>query len=346
MTPKSAHVLFALVALIPAAVAQTAPQDGSAASETALARRFHDSVAVRRGPDRTEHVLYYFEPTAELAVDDELEQGSSAQSEITLPGGTRFELRATAHAIVRRMQPDGDVVELPLVTRAYVEAGDRPLTVIIPGGSRCLLRDTSMELRLDPGRIVVRNEGHEPVEVVGVISLERGETPTTRLGGRGHVVLERGNEVHLPLLGLDPVGRGVVVETIGRLTLRQDGGYDVESDGDDIVIRRASEDAAPEVVTVAGVRTWCEPGQVLRVASRRALVPTTLTRLSADDDAPAAPSTATANTVSTEKIVQALQKGISIETVRGTGIEITPAQEAEALALFQEAAATPPREKD
>lgn len=336
-----------LLLVVLACALLAAAASGQATGEAVLARRLNDSVAVRTGPERSEHVLYYFDPTAVLVEGDELEQGSSGHSELALPDGTRLELRATTHAILRKLSPEGDEVELPLVTRASIESRFRPLTVILPGGTHVLLRETSIDVRLDPGRIIVRNQGDAPVQVVGVLSRERGETPSTRLDGQGQILLDRGHQVHLPILGLAPVGRGTTVEAWGRLVVRHDGGYELPRDDHVLTVHRAADDAGEtQVLTVGGVRTWCEPGATLLIESRRRAVPTSLSRM--EDAAPADPSApAPRNTLSLPKLIEALKRGITVDQIRASGFDITPAQEAQALKqLGQPAASSDKQQKD
>ena len=95
------------------------------AQESILARRLMDSVAVRRGPNRVETVLYPFASSANLAIGDELEQGSGGQSELFLSSGGYLELYGQSHVIVLRLDSEGDVLRFPLMRLLNVISVDR-----------------------------------------------------------------------------------------------------------------------------------------------------------------------------------------------------------------------------
>lgn len=330
------------------AAAQDDPRAGQAKpraaprGEVALARRLSDSVAVRIGPQRLERVLYYFSPTAELAVGDELEQGSGGHSEIGLPEGGRVQLHSTAHLIVQALgvqpgdpeAPDGgDVLVLPLLTKASITSLTRPLTVVVPGGANCIFQGTEIEVWTEPGRILVRNQGGLPVEVRGFLSIEKGTSPRTGLSGVGSIVLDRGQQVVLPLFRLLPVGRGVRVSEWNRLTLRHSGGWELADTPESIRVGRpelpaeaGSEVAARRLddLTIQGVRTRALPGEALVVANHRREVADPLLSLGdLEPDSVAGPGAGAGVPMSNQALLEAVRQGISLERLRVDGYEIT-----------------------
>ncbi|HTE06163.1 MAG TPA: hypothetical protein VK824_08205, partial [Planctomycetota bacterium] len=107
-----------------------------AGPEKVHVRRLSDVVAVREGPRASERVLYYFNPNLMLSQSDHVEQGSGGQSELTLPGGATLQMHATAHVELSLLSPEGDVLRFPLLTRVEAAVLDRPLDLILPGGTQ------------------------------------------------------------------------------------------------------------------------------------------------------------------------------------------------------------------
>ena len=318
--------------------------------ETALARRLSDSVAVRIGPQRLERVLYYFSPTAELAEGDELEQGSGGHSEIGLPEGGRVQLHSTAHLVVEALgRPaggdgglGGDVLVFPLLTKARITSFTRPLTVIVPGGANCSFQGTEIEVLTEPGRVLVRNQGGLPVEVLGLLSLERGESSNNSLSGVGRLILERGQEVVLPLFRLLPVGRGGMLSDWDRLTLRHDGGWVFEESPGVLRVSRPEDlpEKAPvpaDDLTIQGVRARAIPGEALLVSNRRSSVADPL--LSLADLAPDEESDRAGLPIGNQFLLSAVRKGVTLEQLRADGYEVSDKLYTKAVAHVKDKAA-------
>ncbi len=240
--------------------AQDTPADDG--RETVEVRRLSDVVAVREGPRSSERVLYYFNPTVRLAQGDHVEQGSGGHSEIVLSAGGLVELSATAHVVLERLAPEGDVLRLPLVTSLEASARERPLRLLLPGGIACDMLQTGVRALLVPGRLALRNTGSQPVVLGGDLRLEReGGDPLTRAS----LVLQRGEEVRMLLVAGVGEPDGELLELWGALALRHDGGVALERAGD--LLRPALVGAADPVgvrLSVRGVRTVPRPGLVLR----------------------------------------------------------------------------------
>ncbi len=239
------------------------------AQERILARRLEDTVAVRRGPDRLETVLYSFASSADLAAGDELEQGSSGQSELYLSGGGLVELYDQGHAIVLRLDPQGDVLRFPWLTIASMTSTDRTLICELPGGVSCRLLETQMEVRTEPGRLRIRNRGSQPIYVSGTISIERG--------AEGATVLElgQGQEAIMPLVRYISDPPGSLRDAWSDLTLRHNGGFALSSsEGSALSVSLADDPEAPrdDVLTIGGVRTRL-PADTLMVQNHRREIP-------------------------------------------------------------------------
>lgn len=242
-----------------------APQEAAPAAaehETVEVRRLSDVVAVREGARSSERVLYYFNPTMRLAQGDHVEQGSAGHSEITLPGGGLLQLNATAHLVIERLAPEGDVLRLSLVTSLEATARERPLRLLLPGGVACDILQTGVRALLVPGRMFLRNAGGQPVVLGGQLRLEReGGDPLTT----SSLVLQRGEGVRVVLVAGAGEPDGAQVDLWGALPLRHDGGLRLERAGD--LLRAAPEgeaDPAGLRLSVRGVRTVPRPGLVLR----------------------------------------------------------------------------------
>jgi|GEM_PF-5509426 len=233
----------------------------SAAQEKVQVRRLSDVVAVREGVLATERVLYYFNPVAELEAGDELEQGSGGHSEVMLTGGGLLTLHAGAHLVFDRLAPEGDVLRLPLFTRLDALGGERPLQLVMPGGTVCDLLGTHITAYVEHGRLRVRNESSTPIVVNSDLRLEK-DPPTDGSAGRLEIV--RGEEVRLVLVGGDVEPPGGALELWGALPVRHAADVTLEPDGDQLRLT-ASEGAlsATRSLTVRGVRTVARSGLVL-----------------------------------------------------------------------------------
>lgn len=229
--------------------------DTLAAQERVLVRRLSDVVVVREGDPAKERVLYYFAPTAQLAQGDHLEQGSGGQSEILLSAGGLVSMHAAAHVILKRISANGDVLQFPLLTTLQARAGDRLLSLSLPGGTRCTLQNTEVFVSIESGRMRIRNQGGQMVVVQGDLVLRRG---TGTGGGRGSLQLKRGEEILLPLFDVSGgVGEGSEIEMWGVLPVRHSGGATLEQEGDRLrlSVRDGTDAEAAAAVTVGGVST-------------------------------------------------------------------------------------------
>jgi hypothetical protein len=238
------------------------------AQERVPVRRMADTVAIRTGPERNEHVLYFFAASAELGAGDELEQGSSGHSQIFLSGGGFVELHGSTHVILERLDPKADVLTFPLMTIAYVVSGERPIVCRLPGGFTCRMQQTDMIVRVEPGRLRVRNQGGQPIHVSGAISLEREKS-------YGKLTLGQGQEAILPLLRSSvPEPPGTLRESWGVLSVRHSGKYAVKQTGADLEVEAADDPEAPanDLLIIGGVRTDVDEG-VLRLSNHRREVP-------------------------------------------------------------------------
>jgi hypothetical protein len=234
-------------------------------------RRLADTVAIRRGPDRTENVLYYFAASAELEAGDELEQGSSGHSEIHLSGGGIIELHNQAHAILLRLDEEADIVRFPWLTIANITSGERPLTCELPGGVITSMHQTLMEVRVEAGRIRIRNRGSQPIKVKGLIAIEPGDMSS------GTLELGQGQEAFLPLIRYSPEPPGRLRQVWGDLALRHNGGFALHPAGEFLEVTEADDPEAPrdDVLTVGGVRTRLD-GQSVSISNHRRPVPEAL----------------------------------------------------------------------
>lgn len=248
---------LALLLLAAAAAAQEAPP--SPAGERVTARRLSDVVAVREGERAAERVLYYFNPVAELAQGDELEQGSGGHSELLLSGGSLLELSATAHVILERLAPEGDVLSLPVVTSLQASSRERPLRLLLPGGIACDILDTSVRALLVPGRMALRNTGANPVALGGELRLERpgGDALAAR-----SLILQRGEEVRVVLVAGTGGPDATALELWGAVPVRHEGGLELQRSG--AWLRLSAADPLAVRLSVGGVRTVPRPGLAVR----------------------------------------------------------------------------------
>jgi hypothetical protein len=260
------RVLFVLLLLAPL----------SAAQEKVQARRLSDVVAVRAGALAAERVLYYFNPTVELQQGDELEQGSGGHSEMELASGGLLVLHANAHVLLERLAAEGDALRLPLFTRLEAQSGERPLQLLMPGGTVCELLGTHVTAYVEHGRLRVRNEGSTPVVVTSDLRLERNP-PTD--GSAGRMELVRGEEVRLVLVGGDVA-----------LPVRHDSDVEVQPEGDRLRLRALEgAGAGTRSLTVRGVRTLAGSALVLHDPAHIEL-PSTPATPPADEAQPAPPA--------------------------------------------------------
>jgi hypothetical protein len=250
------HAVLPLLALILCA-------SSLAAQELVTVRRLSDVVGVREGSPPTERVLYYFEPITRLAQGDHIEQGSGGASEIILSAGGLVAMDASAHAILRRISANGDVIEFPLLTTLEARALDRPLSLALPGGTRCNLLNTEVYIAVEPGRMQIRNQGGMPITVLGDLLLRRGSGTGV---GLGELRLKRGEEVYIPLFEVSGTeAKGAETELWGVLPVRHFGVAALERDGDRLHVSLAGDaDAdASGTVTVGGVATRPGTGRLL-----------------------------------------------------------------------------------
>ena len=247
------RALLVLLALAPLAVAQ----------EKVRARRLSDVVSVREGPAEIERVLYYFNPTVDLVQGDDLEQGSGGHSELTLGGEGQLILFANAHVAMTKLAAEGDVLTFYTLTRVEAKTGDRPLQLALPGNTTCDLLQAHVTVKLEYGRLLIRNEASTPVRVVSDLRLERdppADVPT------GELNLARGEEVRLVLVGGESEQSGESVMLWGGLPVRHTGDIEVHPEGDQLRIHAPPGDSLDyrSALTVGGVRTVPRPGLVVR----------------------------------------------------------------------------------
>jgi hypothetical protein len=237
--------------------------DALGAQERVLVRRLSDVVGIREGNPPKERVLYYFDPMAELAQGDHVEQGSGGQSEITLSLGGLVKMHASAHLIIKRISEFGDVLEFPLLTTLEARSVDRMLTLALPGGTLCQLEGTEVFISVQPGTIQIRNQGGNPITVYGNVLLRRENENGS---GHGQLQLLRGEEVHIPLFGGAGGGTGdSETELWGVTPVRHSGAALLQRDGDRLSVWLAS--AGEDTVTIGGVSTRPGSGR-LRISNR------------------------------------------------------------------------------
>jgi len=236
----------------------TSAPDAAPEGEQVVAWRLSDVVAVRVGPTARERVLYYFDPTVNLAEGGHLEQGSGGHSEVTISGGGVLALHATGHIELVRLAKDGDVIRLPLVTRLEVRAGDRPLELQLPAGTACeIVPGNLLLVTAEPGRLRIRNLGDVPFAVTGDMRLSR-EAEQSAAGGR--IELNAGEEVFMPIFAVGGE-EGTVTEMWGKLPVRHSRGVELDMAGALLRMSRAPESVeATEVFSVRGVYTLASVG--------------------------------------------------------------------------------------
>lgn len=242
---------------------------GAAGQEQVQMRRFSDVVAVRPAPGQAEHILYYFDPIADLAQGGEVEQGSGGLSEIYLSGGAKIILRASGHAVLETLAPEGDVVRFPLVTFVEVQGGSRPLLLELPTGVLAQVNETSLLIEATPGRLRLRNQRGDPVAVTGPDATQ----PTP---------LAHGEEIIFPLIETQAPHEQSLL-TWDDLAVRYSPGVQVTQDGQRLIVAREADGElhAEAPLSVGGVATRPGAGQLV-IRDPRVPPPQT---------APAAPAT-------------------------------------------------------
>jgi hypothetical protein len=247
------RALLVLLALAPLALAQ----------EKVRARRLSDVVSVREGPSETERVLYYFNPTVDLVQGDELEQGSGGHSELTLEGDGLLILYSNAHVKLDKLAAEGDVLAFPTLTRVEATTGDRPLQLALPGGTTCDLLQAHVTVKVEYGRLLIRNEAGTPVHVHSDLRLERQPPDDVPAGD---LDLTRGEEVRLVLVAGEAEESGESLMLWGVLPVRHTGDIDVLPEGDQLRVHAPPGDSLDyrSNLTVGGVRTVPRPGLVVR----------------------------------------------------------------------------------
>ncbi len=255
--------------------ARELPPPAVAADEKVNVRRLSDVVVVREGPRAAERVLYYFNPDVELSQGDHVAQGSGGQSDVMLPGGATILLYATAHLELSLLSIEGDVLRFPLLTRLEAGALERPLTLILPGGTQVRLQNTTLLVRVEPGRMLVRNTGEGSVTVTGDLRLERVAEPGQPLG---QMNLQLGEEVYIPLFRVSGSETGTLTDLWGLVTVRHHRGLQLAPEGNELRLRRDAGDASAagegvvavvEEASVGGVTTRWLPGSTLVIRNPR-----------------------------------------------------------------------------
>jgi hypothetical protein len=240
--------LIAGVALFAACLAA----GDAAAQERVLLRRYADVVAVRARADGPEEVLYYFDPTRELPQGAHIQQGSGGFSQLHLSGGALLAPHASTQLVLERLSPAGDVVRLPMLSLLEVVGGTRKLELVLPGGTRCELLQSTLLIEMLPGRLRIRNQKGEGVVVTGLI----GVTPPPAGGGeepepgQGRVQLLAGQEIQIPMYsGKPPIGGMGSMRWAGRL-VRYGPGVSIAGDVRTLRIGREAEGLLHETANV------------------------------------------------------------------------------------------------
>ncbi len=242
----------------------------AAAQEQVYLRRFADSVAVRIGELGHERMLYYFSPTAYLSVGDELEQEGGAHSEVLLSAGGRVELTGPAHMSVEALDGAGDTLRFTTLSRLAVVAGDRVLNLELPGGIRCEMQETRIDMHIELGRLRIRNTGALPVTIHGMVDLESKPARAQAEGADGVAEITafeigRGEEVRIPYFGDVDEVKGRMRTRWNRKAIWHDKRSTVEAQGDRV--RVGTQDTGAEL-SLAGVATRLPPNSGLVVTDR------------------------------------------------------------------------------
>jgi hypothetical protein len=264
---------------------------GAIAQERVLLRRYADVVAVRERSDGPEEVLYYFDPTRELPQGAQVQQGSGGFSELHLSGGAVIAAHASAHLVLERLGPQGDVVRVPMLSLLEVSGGTRKLELVLPGGTRCELLDSRLQIDVLPGRLRIRNKRGDAARVTGLIGMSPtpgDEDPTEP--GRGRVELPAGQELSIHLYSDDLPAAGMAARRWAGRLVRQGAGAVLTADGARLSVGRESDGALAQaaVVEIGGVYTRPGPGRLVVADPRPMAEPGPLERI--DPPAPAPPA--------------------------------------------------------
>jgi len=252
-------LLALLSGLLPAQDAGRAVRADAAADEkqeTVIVRRLNDSVGVRFAADKSERVLYFFDPRAELVQGDELEQGPSGQSTVVLSEGGLVQMYASGHLIIEALGKEQggqlvDVLRFPLLTTVEVTSVDRRLLCLLPGDVQAELLGGRITIKAVPGRLRIRNDGGSAVRVRGMMTQEMD---STTVSGEGVLILGRGDEVALPYFKQRNRQLGESSGTWAGLSLRDMSDVLAEQEGQLLVVTSAVEDERATAFTVGGVR--------------------------------------------------------------------------------------------
>ena len=247
---------------------------GAVAQQEAQVRRLKDLVMVRQGIDATERSLFAHDPVALLAVGDELEQGGAASSVLVVPapdlsgdsqGSTLMRFYGPAMIRLVASGDEADALRVPLVTHMEAEVGPRVLVLQFPGDISLSMRETSLALHSEPGRLRVRNTGGEAIRLTGPIAVARGmlesSGPTTR------ILVQRGEEVRVPLYTAPLGSEGRSQGQWGPLTIRFEEG--VLPSGSGWRLQLAATDVDGGWASLGGVWTRARPGRMLMVTDQR-----------------------------------------------------------------------------
>jgi len=340
----------------PLPVPATARASAPAESETVIARRLNDSVAVRFAADGSERVLYFFAPRAELSVGDEVEQGPSGQTSVVLADGGKIEMYASGHLVIHGLGSSrgGEIVDelsFPLLTTAELTSGGRKIVCELPGGSEVEFIDGRITVRVVPGRLTIRNEGGNPVMVRGLMTQEPGSTEDS---GRGELTLARGDEVGMPYFRHRNRQLGPADGSWAGLSLREIGSLEVEHDAQRLVVTSHAAENRKAAFTVGGVRTRVPAGSGMVFERVRRGAPSLLQGVgqptgseasgeAGGEDAPGAVTSPSETVplgmtaIGFDEYVLAQQKGHSVEDLAALGYWVSPAVLAEFERLSAEA---------
>lgn len=308
--------------------------------ETVLARRLNDSVAVRFAADGRERNLYFFDSRAELSAGDEIEQGPSGQTTVIMAEGGLLEMYASGHLIIDAlgMERDGellDVLRFPLVTTAELTSGLRKIRCVLPGGSQAEFIDGRITISVVPGRLRIRNEGGNPVEVRGLLT---EETHSQQISGEGLLVLGRGDEVAMPYFGHRNRRLGDAGGNWAGLSLREMGSLEVEHDAQHLVVTAPVPEEGLSACTVGGVRARIPAGASLVFERQRRGAPSIVqvngqTMEAAVDPGREAPAPVETpppgmSAIALEQYAVAVEKGHTVEELAALGYWVSPSVQA------------------
>ncbi|MHC5210082.1 MAG: hypothetical protein ACYTG2_05130 [Planctomycetota bacterium] len=236
------------------------------AQERVLLRRYADVVVVRADVGGQEEVLYYFDPTRELAQGAQIQQGSGGFSELLLSGGAKIASHASAQLVLERLAPEGDIVRIPMLNLLEVFGGTRKLQLVLPGGTRCLLLESKLLIEMLPGRLRIRNQKGEPVSVTGLVGVSPpGSGEESPEPGQGRVLVTAGQEIQIPMYAGEQPGAGMSTRRWAGRLVRIAPGADVAPDGARLRVEREAEGLLHETanVEVGGVATMPGGGRLV-----------------------------------------------------------------------------------